>query len=259
MKVLPAREKALDEVAGKLVRFQQQGRYAVVSKTTGVPETWMAASFEREASSNFLLSPAQGDPWNAPSRNVPKNRGPFNSWPEAARDAYHLDGLDKVGASNWTWILACYFGELFNGFGPRDFHHMRTSYLWGWTNLQQRGKYESDGKFNPAVMDQQPGIIPIMVRMCELVPALALPGTWPFPEPDVHPAPPLAPPAPSPFATTDVEAVQRRLNARGFGPIRVDGSFGRRTSAAFRAFEAKSGLPVDGLLDPAAVKLLLAA
>lgn len=257
MRVLPARTRDLDAIAGRLLRFQQQGCYAQVSRITGVPESWMAASFEREASSDFLLSPAQGDPWHARSRHVPKNRGPFDSWQAAAVDAYRLNGLDRIGAPNWSWAMACFEGELFNGFGYRDWHHVRTPYLWGWTTAQQPGKYEADGVFNASKTDAQPGIIPIMMRMAELSPGLTLPGAWPFAEPLAGPSPPLAPPAPSPFAGVDVRAVQRALNARGFGQLRVDGSFGRKTSTALREFESGAGLRPDGLLDPATVGALL--
>src|SRR5262245_19824115 len=92
--------------AGRLLK--NMDHYTPVHTVTGIPIAWIAASFEREASSRFNLSPAQGDPWNRPSTHVPRNRGPFGSWTAAALDAYHLNGLDKVGAANWTMELCCY-------------------------------------------------------------------------------------------------------------------------------------------------------
>ena len=258
MKILPSRERDFDAAADKLVRLYMRSAYGDVPQTTGIPLPWIAASFDREASSDFSRSPAQGDPWDRVSVRVPKGRGPFRSWSEAAKDAYHLNGLDRVGAANWTWALGYYYAELFNGFGYRDWHHMRSPYVIGGTNLQTRGKYTRDGRFDSSVMDQQLGVVPLMMRMVERCPALTFPGAWPFPEPLALVQSPPTVPAPTPLAAFDIKAIQRALNAKGFGPLAVDGSFGRKTSAALREFESDHGLDADGLLDRQTVDALLA-
>lgn len=259
MKIRPECGPLFDRAAGKLIRLYQSGMYGDVPTATGIPTAWIAASFEREATSDFTRSPAQGDRWDRVSVHVPAGRGPFLNWPDAAKDAYHLNGLDKVGAQNWTWALGYYYAELFNGFGYRDWHHMRSPYVVGGTNLQTRGKYTSDGGFDSSVMDSQLGVVPLMMRIAELCPALTLPGAWPFPEPMQVVAATSIAPAKTPLAAFDIRAVQRALNAKGFGPLVVDGSFGRKTSAAVRAFEDSAGLEADGLLDVATVDRLLAA
>lgn len=246
----------IDATARRLVKNYDSGHYRTVSEKTGIPIVWMAASFEREASSNFSRSPAQGDRWDQVSKNVPRGRGPFpGGWDEAALDAYSLNGLDKVGASNWTWALMCYYGELFNGFGYRDFRGIRSPYLWGGTSLQQRGKYTSDGKYDSTVMDSQLGIVPIMMRMCELRPGLTIADPWPFVTDQVVTVPLIAP-TKTQTAAYDIFAVQQALLDRGFSPGNIDGSFGRKTSAALRAFEAANGLTADGLLDQQTVAAL---
>lgn len=186
------RTDAVDQTAKRLLGCYNSGRYGNTPTLTGIPLPWMAASFEREAGSDFRCSPAQGDPWNRPSVNVPAGRGPFSSWGAAALDAYHLDGLDKVGAPNWSWALCCYYGELFNGFGYRS-KGIPSPYLWGGTTIQRRGKYVRDGVYDGTVMDTQLGIIPIMKRMVELDPTLQIgvPGQAPTP---VVPPPSLRPP-----------------------------------------------------------------
>ena len=247
----------INPIAARLVSQVKAGRYGSVPEKTSIPLLFIAPSFEREASSDFSRSPAQGDRWNMPSKNVPKNRGPFSSWPAAALDAYHLNGLDKVGSTNWTWTLICYYAELFNGFGYRDYHRMRSPYLWGGTNLQQLGKYTSDGKFDAGHFDSQPGVIPLAMRMAQLDQSLAMTDPWPF---AIGPAVPIpaAVPVQTPIASFDVFKVQRDLKKKGFDPGLVDGSFGRKTSVAVRAFEAANGLVADGLLDAMTVTALAA-
>lgn len=246
-----------DEVhrtATRLIGFLDH--YKEVSSETGVPIAWMAASFEREAASNFHLSPAQGDPWNKVSTHVPKGRGPFKSWEAAAKDAYHIDGLDKVGAANWPWTTACYYGELFNGFGPRG-HGKHTGYLWAGTNIYTGGKYVSDHNWDANAFDKQLGIIPMMVKMIELDPSLALSDGISH-EPGAVEEPQKAPAGVG--GTHDTRWLQDALNKvvldQGFVPIKVDGNYGRRTSAAVRSFQSQAGLDVDGLAGPKTFRAL---
>lgn len=245
--------QSIDEISKRLLVNIDEGRYKTVSEKTGIPQIWIAASFEREASSNFSRSPAQGDRWDHVSVHVPRGRGPFMDWNEAAEDAYHLNGLDLVGVANWSWALACYYGELFNGFGYRDYHSMRSPYLWGGTNLQQPGKYVEDGKFDPNVMDSQIGIVPIMMRLAQARPELKINGAWPFLETE---EPLVAPIVQTPLANYDIHAIQQALLAHGYSPGPIDGSFGRKTSNALRDFEAANGLKADGLLDYETIQLL---
>lgn len=188
---------AVDKVARRLVALYRAGRYGAVPAKTGIPIVWIAASFEREASSDFRCSPAQGDRWDRPSVHVPAHRGGFPSWEASALDAYHLDGLDKIGEDHWSWALACYYGELFNGFGYRG-KGIPSPYLWGGTNIQRRGKYVRDGEYDSTVMDSQLGIIPIMKRMVEIEPSLAIGDKGVTPMPTVPPPTPKTLPADKP-------------------------------------------------------------
>ena len=47
----------------------------------------------------------------------------------------------------------------------------------------------------------------------------------------------------------DIRVAEARLQAFGFDPGPVDGVFTGQTQAAVRAFQARYGLPVSGLLD----------
>lgn len=239
MVVRPECRKLVDEVAVKLVGYKT--RYEPVSTRDGVPVVLIGASFEREASSNFTRNPAQGWPLHSTSQWVPHN-GPFPDWQTAAIAAYHLNGLDKVGAGNWTWELMCFFGEMFNGFGYRDFHHMHSPYLWGGTNIQMLGKYDADDKFNAEMMDPQLGIVPVMRRMIEIDPSLALPAV-PY-----VPAPPIASGIAAVAPETDTRWVQDSLNKLGLPLLEVDGNYGLKTKLTVERFQRDYGLDVDGLV-----------
>lgn len=250
MKIDPGRIHEVDAVATKLLRLERSGHYRLVSAATGIPQPWIAASFEREASSDFRLSPAQGDPWDHVSVHVPKGRGPYPSWQAAAGDTYARQGLADKPSGTWTWAYACFEGECMNGFGYRDYHHMRTPYLWGATNMQQAGKYTGDGHFDASAWDRQIGMIPIMMRMAELDPGPnTLASEWPFPEPQSDGAIPII--APPQTGMWDCARVQQALNALGYGPLLVDGSYGKITRAAVFDFQrAHPPLAVDGVAGP---------
>lgn len=246
-------KKLVDEVAVKLIGYKT--RYEQVTAANGVPVIFIGPSFEREASSNFNLNPAQGSSLHRISKIIPHN-GPFPTWFAAAIAAYHLNGLDRVGAGNWSWELICFYGELFNGEGYRDYHHMHSPYLWGGTNIQTKGKYTSDGQFDPNEMDPQLGIIPLARRMVELDASLALPSI-PY-----VPAPPIA----SGIAAepdSDTKWVQASLNALGLQPpLDIDGSYGGQTKLAVELFQRSYGIQVDGLVGgetTAALRKALAA
>ena len=232
-------------VARKLIGFVKQNRYQEVSVSTGIPQAFIAASFEREASSNFLLNPAQGDRFDRVSVHVPAGRGPFPDWQTAARDAYHIDHLDAVGKGNWTWPLGCFEGEEFNGFGPRA-HGCHTGYLWAGSNIYTGGKYVADDVWNPSVQDKQLGIIPMMKAMVTMDETLDLVGGVPETV-DVNPAPPM----PAPEGLDKATELQVALNSLGANPqLTVDGNIGRFTRTAVRVFQRAAGLDVDGYAGP---------
>lgn len=249
MTVRPDSKEKIDKAAVKLLGYRT--RYEPVTAANGVPVVFIATSFEREASSNFTKNPAQGWPLNSISKIIPRN-GPFRTWFDAAIAAYHLNGLDKVGAENWTWELFCFYGEMFNGFGYRDFHSMHTPYLWGGTNIQTRGKYIADGKFDASHMDEQIGIVPVARRMIEIEPSLALGGTVLIP-------PPVKSGIVAEDTGVDVKFVQGALNRLGWQPeLTVDGNYGRKTSDAVQHFQRSFGLKVD-FAGPETVEALHAA
>ena len=59
-----------------------------------------------------------------------------------------------------------------------------------------------------------------------------------------------------PLRGDDVATLQQRLTDMGFDPGRVDGIFGRQTSAAVHDFQRNVGLPADGTCGPATLSAL---
>lgn len=143
-------------VADRLTAPAAQARYKAVEAKTGVPWWFIAVVHEREASQNFNLSLAQGDPWNKKSVHVPANRGPFKSWEDAAYDA--LVNCPPYASRNKDWspggCLAML--EKYNGLGYWR-KGIPSPYIWAGTNQYTKGKYVADGKFDANAVDQQLG------------------------------------------------------------------------------------------------------
>lgn len=150
-------------VARKLVAAKD--RYVAVEKLTGVPWYMIAVIHMRESSQDWKASLAQGDPWNKVSTHVPKGRGPFRSWEEAAVDALNIDGLAKV--IDWRLEKIAYYLESYNGWGYFS-HGVPSPYVWSWTNIQKPGKYTADGYWSPNATDTQPGCMALLKAMMAL-------------------------------------------------------------------------------------------
>jgi lysozyme family protein len=246
------RQPEVDATAKRLLGYVEAGRYRFGCQQTGVPIVVAAASFEREAGSNFRLNPAQGWPLDSRSRNVPYN-GPFADWTTAQIAAYKIDGLDKVGAANWSWEIGCYEEEGFNGFGPRA-HGKHTGYLWAGTSIYTGGKYVADGVWDPNAVDKQLGVVPIMLRMVQMDASLALP--FPFPAVVTTTPAPVAAPQMPPVGVHSAAALHVAMNKLLHldPPFPAnDDNYDRFTKAAVAAFQKKAGFTgndVDGLAGP---------
>lgn len=158
----PGKASQFKSVADRL--SASKDRYQVVSKRTGVPWWFIAVVHEREASQSWRANIAQGDPWNRRSTHVPKGRGPFQSWEDAAVDA--LTNCAPYAARNTDWSIggALAMLEKYNGLGY--YNKGRPSpYIWAGTNQYQKGKYVADGRYDPNAVDQQLGCAGILKQM----------------------------------------------------------------------------------------------
>src|SRR5581483_10905752 len=176
MKILPQYLPALDRTAAKLVADKE--RYLSLERRTTVPALVTMTIAERESGADPRMSLAQGDRWDRVSVHVPKGRGPFKSWEDAAADALSLGGLDKVGRENWTIERALHEQEKYNGFGYRRYR-VPSAYIWAATSIYRGGKFVADGKFVRSAWDTQLGVAALMARIIHAAPGLALPSASP--------------------------------------------------------------------------------
>lgn len=252
--------RVIDSVAHRLTRPEALQKLELVFNATKIPVVVQAPIGERECGFNFNKNWGQGDSLSAPSRNVPRGRPPLGappndhfpvSWEYAAIDAFtNCDHLNVLSVPAWDLAYACWKWEGYNGMGYRA-HGRRTPYVLGGTNLQQTGKFTSDGHFDSDHMDTQLGCLPIAMRMMELVPSLSFGQA-------IASASIVPDPAPVPVAMggglSGTKWVQASLNVALHinPPLDVDGSFGRETRMAVRDFRKLVGLPDNnGLVDDA--------
>lgn len=234
----------IDSVAKRLTRPEALKNFGAVRDALGIPELITIPSFERECGCDFSRSPAQGDRWDRVSVHVPRGRGPYSSWFECAIDTYRRENLD-VHSAPYSMAYACYWWEKINGMGYRA-RGLRTPYVVGGTNLQQPGKYVADGEFDRDHMDTQLGCLPIALRMLELHPELSMGDAVSIAPLSIVTVPPVQP-VPADFGgnLTGAKWVQASLNVvlHLNPPLKVDGSYGRKTNAAVRQFREQVGLP----------------
>lgn len=124
---------------------------------------------------------------------VPKGRGPFSSWEEAAVDA--LMNCHPYAGKNKDWSIAGTLDilERYNGLGYRN-KGLPSPYLWAGTDQYVKGKYVADGKYDPNHVDQQLGVAPILMKIREgkaspSAPVKPAPAPAPVQKPDAAPTP----------------------------------------------------------------------
>ena len=161
-------ERMVDVVRQKTKIETYRTRYAEVEVMTKVPWYLTGAIHLRESDQNFHAWLHNGDPMynhnGVPVRTTHEPSGrphnPHVSWEEGCLDAYREAGLLDI--SDWSNIArVAWAAERYNGFGPRLYHNILPSYLYGATNLQMPGKYTRDKFYDPTVMDGQVGVMAI--------------------------------------------------------------------------------------------------
>jgi lysozyme family protein len=171
VKITQALIPSLDKVANRLVAATAKARYQDVSKTTKVPWAVIAVIHEREASQSWKGNLAQGDPWNKVSIHVPKGRGPFNSWEDAAVDALTNCAPKAANWKDWSIGGALTLLEEYNGLGYAA-RGKPSPYIWASTDQYVKGKFVADGHYDPNAVDHQLGCAALLARMKSIDPTV---------------------------------------------------------------------------------------
>lgn len=161
-----ARRPVIKSVCDKVLAFKKDF-YDEVEAGTGVPWWVIGAIDYREENFNHTGYLGNGDPLKKKTTHVPRGRGPFATWYQGAIDAIHFSGWDRLpSGGHWDIVTCLIKTEYYNGLG---YAHMgkRSPYVWGSTNMQQRGKYVADGHYDPNAWDIQLGTAAIFMGLKE--------------------------------------------------------------------------------------------
>jgi lysozyme family protein len=187
-RALFTRSTPINAQAAKILA--NRARYELVAKATGVPWDVIGVIHYRESSNDFRGVLHNGQKIIGTGKKttlVPKGRGPFSTWEEAAIDA--LVNCHPHLARNKDWSIGVTLDKLeaYNGLGYRN-KGLASPYLWAGTDQYVKGKYVADGEFDPDHVDQQLGVASILMKLREAVAA-------PAPKPKPIPVQPLPAPA----------------------------------------------------------------
>lgn len=185
-RALFTRSTPINAAAAKIMA--NRSRYELVSKATGVPWDVIGVIHYRESSNDFRGVLHNGQKivgTNKKTTLVPKDRGPFATWEEAAVDA--LANCHPHLARNTDWSIGTTLDKLeaYNGLGYRN-KGLPSPYLWAGTDQYKKGKYVKDRVFDPNHVDQQLGVAPVLMKLREMA------ATTPAPSP--IPTVPIPPP-----------------------------------------------------------------
>lgn len=177
-----------------------RARYLTVAKMTGVPWFVIAVIHQRESSGSFAGVLHNGQKIIGTGRKttlVPKGRGPFASWEEAAIDA--LVNCHPYAARNRDWSVGGTLTllERYNGLGYFN-RGLPSPYVWAGTDQYTKGKYIADGKYDPNHVDQQLGCAALLMAMQEQDATVTVGRAPAPPEPIPDPVPPDPAPQPLP-------------------------------------------------------------
>lgn len=166
IKIKASDADSVDRFARKIIAGE--AAYKNVEAATGVPWFFIGALHMRESSCSFAGVLHNGEKIIGTGRKttlVPRGRGPFKSWQEAAVDALKLKNLQNV--PDWSIERMGFEAERFNGLGYTN-KGVNSPYVWAGSNHQQPGKYIADHVWSSTAHDTQIGTMTVIKRLTEL-------------------------------------------------------------------------------------------
>jgi lysozyme family protein len=162
------REEYAADVAGNLSKLRaDRARYEALGSEVLIPWYFIGIIHGLEASFNFMGHLHNGDaPLSRRTRTVPKNRPdpwlPPSDWESSAKDALKYDGF--LGETDWSLEIMIYRWEAYNGWGYRP-RRNPSPYLWSFSDQYNRGKFASDGRYDPQLRSQQCGAVVMLKEL----------------------------------------------------------------------------------------------
>lgn len=157
--LLPSRTSALDAIAAR--QLAARARYESVAERLGeTPWYLVAILHELESSGRWTAHLHNGDPLTSRTTHTPAGRPvdgepPF-TWEASAFDALSGRGFAAISAPDWTIARLLWEAERYNGWGYRA-RRVPSPYLWSFTDQYTRGKFTSDGVYDPTAVSAQAG------------------------------------------------------------------------------------------------------
>jgi lysozyme family protein len=123
-----------------------------------IPWVFIGITHGMECGFNFACHMHNGDPLTARTTCVPAGRpaagSPPFTWRQSAVDAMTFKRFHEI--ADWPVPRMLYLLEKYNGFGYRT-RQVPTPYLWSFSTLYDKGKFVSDGRFDPNAVSKQCG------------------------------------------------------------------------------------------------------
>ncbi|HBF35249.1 TPA: hypothetical protein DDW35_11880 [Candidatus Sumerlaeota bacterium] len=163
MQFLPERVDKIAWYAQKLLRYRE--RYEEVESECGVPWFVIGAIHALEAGFDFDCYLGNGELLGAVTTQVPKGRGPFDTWEDGAKDALELPPVREHTPAVWNIPGIARYLEEYNGSGYYRYHNINSPYLWSFSNQYQSGKYTSDGCYRASCVSVQCGAMVIIKQL----------------------------------------------------------------------------------------------
>jgi lysozyme family protein len=227
----------IDGIANTIIT--SKARYEAIGKPLNVPWFFIGILHNMECGLKFTKHLHNGDPLTARTVQVPKGRpktgNPPFTFEESAKDALVSEGFTSV--TDWSVAGLLFQFEKYNGFGYRKASiNIPSPYLWSYSNHYTKGKFATDGKYDPNLVSKQPGTASILRRLSEKqaisfgdqqlnrIKAIKQLGETVLFKPNV--------------IVEDARSLQILLNEVGF-PLLRDGKAGEGTSNAYKQVSGK--------------------
>ena len=189
MNIRPDYDDDLTLVRRKILN--QKHLYTGVAAKFNIPWIFFAVAHWKEASLRPEKQILNGQNWNQTTTIVPKGRGPYSNWEEAAIDGVLRKGLHKI--KDWSLENTLNTLESWNGRGYER-RGINTPYLWCGCQHYTSGGYPRDGVFSSTHVIKNVGCA-VIIRHFHLLgidTGIAnlgtVMGSTPIVEPEVPPA-----------------------------------------------------------------------